>query len=378
MTTSTFDPAALLGALKRRAAEEGFSSVGVTAPSAIKAHGQRLREFVSLDRHGDMAWLADRIDWRADPTTLWPEARSVLMLTTSYGPDHDPLSLLADGSRGVVSAYAARRDYHDVVKKRLKSLGRWLVHEAGCEIKVFVDTAPVMEKPLAAAAGLGWQGKHTNMVSRSDGSWTFLGAIFTTVEFHADLPSPDHCGSCTRCLDICPTQAFPAPYQLDANRCLAYLSVEHQGSIPREFRRAMGNRIFGCDDCLAACPWNRFASETRDQRMALQHELLNPHLSDLLLLDDAAFREMFARTPVKRLGRDRFLRNVLVAAGNSGDVTLIDPVRRLLDDGSPLVRATAVWALWQLDPGQAEAESGRRQAEEADLLVQEEWSLGAS
>jgi epoxyqueuosine reductase len=373
MTTSISDHEILLADLKQHAADEGFSSVGVTAPSAISEQGRRLREFVAMDRHGDMGWLADRIDWRADPTALWPDAGSVVMLTTSYAPEHNPLALLADRKRGAVSAYAARRDYHDVVKKRLKAVGRWLVAETGCEIKVFVDTAPVMEKPLAAAAGLGWQGKHTNMVSRNDGSWTFLGAIFTTLDLPKDDPSPDHCGSCSRCLDICPTKAFPAPYQLDANRCLAYLTVEHQGVIPREFRRPMGNRIFGCDDCLAVCPWNRFAETARDQRLSVQEGLLNPPLEQLLTLDDPAFRSMFARTPVKRLGRDRFLRNVLVAAGNSADPDLLPQVRQLLDDEAALVRSMAVWAFRMLAPELASSEKEARSATETDEGVRAEW-----
>jgi epoxyqueuosine reductase len=374
MTTSTSDPSRLLDDLKRLSVEQGFGSLGVTRPASVARSGDRLREFVALDRHGDMNWLSDRIDWRADPTALWPDARSVVMLTTSYAPEHDPLQLLKRQNRGVISAYAARRDYHDVVKKRLKVLARWLVAETGCDVKVFVDTAPVMEKPLAAAAGVGWQGKHTNLVSRQDGSWTFLGAIFTTLDLPGDQPSGDHCGTCSRCLDICPTAAFPAPYQLDANRCLAYLTVEHQGMIPVEFRHAMGNRIFGCDDCLATCPWNRFAGESRDQKLTLQDELLNPPLGDLLALDDAAFRAMFAQTPVKRLGRNRFLRNVLVAAGNSGDPALLPRVRALLDDASPLVRGSAVWALSKIDPELAEAEKTGRLERESDVAVRAEWT----
>lgn len=377
MTTSTSDPSAVLARLRELASDQGFADLGVAAPSSVRMSGEKLKQFVALDRHGDMSWLADRIEWRSDPTALWPEARSVIMLTTSYAPPHDPLSLLDDHRRGAVSAYAARRDYHDVVKKRLKVLGRWLVAETGCEVKVFVDTAPVMEKPLAAAAGVGWQGKHTNLVSRLDGSWTFLGAIFTTMELPLDDTSPDHCGSCRRCLDICPTAAFPDPYQLDANRCLAYLTVEHQGLIPREFRPAMGNRIFGCDDCLAVCPWNRFAVKSHDQRLALQDDLLNPRLADLLVLDDPAFREMFARTPVKRLGRDRFIRNVLVATGNSGDQQLVPLVKALLDDASPLVRGTAVWALQCLSPETAAAERQARQANETNRTVHEEWNATA-
>ncbi|WP_417516545.1 tRNA epoxyqueuosine(34) reductase QueG [Minwuia sp.] len=379
MTTSTSEPAALLARLKQHAMDEGFAEVGVTTPDAVAVAGDHLREFIALERHGDMGWLADRIDWRSDPSALWPEARTVIMLTTSYAPAHDPLDLLQDGSSGAVSAYAARRDYHDVVKKRLKTVGRWLVSETGCDIKVFVDTAPVMEKPLAAAAGLGWQGKHTNLVSRSAGSWTFLGAIFTTLDFAPDEPAADRCGQCRRCLDICPTAAFPAPYQLDANRCIAYLTVEHQGPIPMQFRAAIGNRIFGCDDCLAVCPWNKFAEASRDTQIAVREQILNPPLSDLLGLDDAAFRTMFAQTTVKRLGRDRFLRNVLIAAGNSSDNRLIEPVADLLHDPSPLVRGAAVWAYARLASA---AESRSAQAlhviNETDPDVLAEWEAALS
>jgi len=378
MTISTSDIPDLLSRLRDMAAAEGFSSVGVTRPDAIPESGERLREFVGMGRQADMTWLADRLAWRSDPSALWPEARSVIMLTTSYAPGHDPLSLLDEQRKGVVSAYAARRDYHDVVKKRLKALGRWLVAETGCAIKVFVDTAPVMEKPLAAAAGLGWQGKHTNLVSRTDGSWTFLGAIFTTLEFSADAPMTDRCGACRRCLDICPTRAFPAPYQLDPRRCIAYLTVEHQGVIPVEFRKPIGNRIFGCDDCLAVCPWNKFAETSRDQRLAMKDGLLNPPLDEMLSLDDAAFRARFATTPVKRLGRHRFLRNVLIAAGNSGDAALVPAVRGLLDDPSPLVRASAVWALAQLAPAGFESERDRRSDTEPDEQVRQEWGGAAT
>lgn len=373
MTISTSETADLLAQLKQRAAGEGFSDIGVTRPDAISAAGGRLREFVSLGRQADMTWLADRLAWRSDPAALWPEAQSVVMLATSYAPDQDPMDLLEDRANGAVSAYAARRDYHDVVKKRLKSLGRWLVAETGCAIKVFVDTAPVMEKPLAAAAGIGWQGKHTNLVSRTDGSWTFLGAIFTTLDFAADAPMADHCGNCRRCLDICPTDAFPAPYQLDPRRCIAYLTVEHQGVIPAEFRKPIGNRIFGCDDCLAVCPWNKFAEASRDQRLAMKEGILNPPLAELLALDDAAFRTRFAATPVKRLGRNRFLRNVLIAAGNSGDPALVPAVVRLLDDPSPLVRASAVWALSQLSTPEFELQRGRHLDAETDEQVRREW-----
>ena len=375
MTTSTSEPQDLRGELERRACAEGFAAMGVTRSGGIGDAGARLDEFLDEGRQGDMAWLADRASWRRDPAALWPAARSIVMLSTNYGPDHDPLELLADGGRGAVSAYAARRDYHDVVKKRLKALGRWLVAETGCEIKVFVDTAPVMEKPLAAAAGLGWQGKHTNLVSRQAGSWTFLGAIFTTLDLPADAAETDHCGACRRCLDICPTDAFPAPYQLDPRRCIAYLTVEHQGPIPQEFRAAIGNRIFGCDDCLAVCPWNKFAQATRDDRLAMREEILNAPLGELLALDDAAFRQMFAQTPVKRLGRERFLRNVLIAAGNSGDRTLLPQIRALLCDPAPLVRGSAVWALSRLVGAEEIAECRRSfEPAEDDDRVRAEWA----
>ncbi|WP_416896267.1 MAG: tRNA epoxyqueuosine(34) reductase QueG [Minwuia sp.] len=374
MTISTSDPHAIAAALRRRAGEEGFSAVGITRPDAIPEAADRLKTFVEAGRHGDMHWLEERMGWRGDPAALWPAARSVIMLTTSYAPSHDPLSLLERPDRGAVSAYAARRDYHDVVKKRLKSLGRWLVAEHDCEIKVFVDTAPVMEKPLAAAAGVGWQGKHTNMVSRSDGSWTYLGAIFTTLDLPADEPGADRCGSCRRCQDICPTDAFPAPYQLDATRCIAYLTVEHQGPIPVEFRAAMGNRIFGCDDCLAVCPWNKFAEASRDQRLAVREGLLDPPLEELLELDDAGFRTLFAQTPVKRLGLARFLRNVLIAAGNSNEIKLLRSVSEKLDDSAPLVRGAAVWALGRLaDAGRFAVERDARLPDETDEDVRREW-----
>lgn len=342
----------------------------------------RLERFVELGHHGDMDWLRDRADWRGDPARLWPEVRSIIMLATSYAPPVDPLQSLSRHERGAVSVYAARRDYHDVVKGRLKQLGQSLLADARqvgtpAEIKVFVDTAPVMEKPLAAKAGLGWQGKHTNLVSRRHGSWTFLGAIFTTLDLPKDAPSGDHCGTCNRCLDICPTGAFPAPYQLDATRCIAYLTVEHQGQIPEQFRAAIGNRVFGCDDCLAVCPWNRFARDSRDVRLAMRQELHLAPLADLLALDDPAFRKRFAGTPVKRLGRARFLRNVLVAAGNAGDQGLLQQVRSLLADESPLVRGMAVWALSRIgDATLFRSESQPRLAAEPDAGVRAEWEAG--
>lgn len=334
--------------LRREAQALGFDAVGVTGPDAIPLAGSRLDQFLALGRHGDMAWLVEKAARRRHPNALWPGARSIIMLGLNYGPEENPLDRLQQVERGNVSVYAERKDYHIVVKKRLKALARWLQAEAGGGLKVFVDTAPVMEKPLAQAAGLGWQGKHSNLVSRDFGSWLFLGSIFTTLSLPPDTAEADHCGGCRRCLDICPTGAFPAPYQLDARRCLSYLSIEHQGHIGPEFRKPMGNRIFGCDDCLAVCPWNKFAVQAHDTTLAPRAGLGTPALSELLQLDDAAFRRLYAGTPVKRLGRDRFLRNVLIAAGNSGNGRLSVLVEPLLADPSNLVRAMAVWALLQL------------------------------
>ena len=278
-----------------------------------------MREFLSLGAHGDMAWMATNAERRGDPRALWPQARSIVMLGLNYGPDDDPLAILKDRRRGDISVYARGDDYHDLIKPRLKNLGRWLIDHAGGDIKVFVDTAPLMEKPLAAAAGLGWQGKHTNLVSRQLGSWLFLGAIFTTLDLPPDEAERDHCGNCRACLDVCPTAAFPAPYRLDARRCISYLTIEHKGAIPREFRELMGNRIYGCDDCLAVCPWNKFAVAGREAKLAARQALRAPLLADLVRLDDAAFRLLFAKSAVKRIGRARFIRNVLIAIGNSSD-----------------------------------------------------------
>ncbi|MBS0384875.1 MAG: tRNA epoxyqueuosine(34) reductase QueG [Proteobacteria bacterium] len=312
---------------------------------------------------------------RASPDALWSEARSVVCLALNYAPEADPLAVLERKDRGAVSVYAQGRDYHDVVKGKLKELAQWLAHETGADVKVFVDTAPLMEKPLAERAGLGWQGKHTNLVSREHGSWLFLGAILTAAELAPDAPHDDHCGSCRACLDICPTGAFPAPYQLDARRCLAYLTIEHKGQIPIEFRGALGNRVFGCDDCLAACPWNKFAQQARETRMSLRGDLRLAPLAELAGLDDAQFRARFAGTPVKRTGRDRFVRNVVCAIGNSGDVSLAPAAERLLDDNSPLVRGMAVWALRQL----LDADAFRRLKSERAPLEQDadaarEWA----
>ncbi|WP_108813483.1 tRNA epoxyqueuosine(34) reductase QueG [Loktanella sp. Alg231-35] len=329
--------------------EAGFASLGVCRPDALPELPERLQTFVDAGLHGQMAWMAERMHWRADPAALWPEARSVIMLAEPYTPEHDPLAVLETPDRAAISVYAQNRDYHDVVKKRLKRVGRWLIEQApGAEIKVFVDTAPVMEKPLAQAAGLGWQGKHTNLLSRDLGNWFFLGAIFTTVEFEPDRAEVSHCGSCTACLDICPTAAFPAPYQLDARRCISYLTIEHKGPVDAELRPLMGNRIYGCDDCLAICPWNKFAHEGRDTKLSARDDLIAPPLAELAVLDDAAFRVLFSGSPVKRIGRDRFVRNVAYAIGNSHDPALLPAVSPLVDDPDPAVADAARWAILQL------------------------------
>ncbi len=321
-----------------------------------------------------MAWMAANSDRRGDPSVLWPGARSIVMLGLNYGPDEDPLAILKDRERGGISVYARGDDYHDVIKPRLKDLGRWLIDNAGGDIKVFVDTAPVMEKPLAEAAGLGWQGKHTNLVSRELGSWLFLGAIFTTLDLPPDAPERDNCGICRACLDICPTDAFPAPYRLDARRCISYLTIEHKGPIPRALRPLMGNRIYGCDDCLAVCPWNKFAQAGREAKLAARAALRAPRLAELVRLDDAGFRALFTRSPVKRVGRARFVRNVLIAIGNSADGTLADEAARLLGDASPLVRGAAVWALGRLDGARLVACAATREGVESDPEVIAEWA----
>jgi epoxyqueuosine reductase len=383
MPTSISDGRAVTAALKemllREAAALGFDAIRVTSPDAASAAGERLDEFLAAGRHGDMQWMATHAERRRSPQHLWPDVRSIVMLGMSYAPKTNPLEVLDHPMRGAISVYAQGKDYHDILKGQLKQLAARLAGESGSEVKVFVDTAPVMEKPLAAAAGLGWQGKNTMLVSREHGSWLFLGAIFTTAELPLDAPEADHCGSCRRCLDVCPTAAFPAPYQLDARRCLAYLSIEHKGHIPAEFRRAMGNRVFGCDDCLAVCPWNKFAATAREARFHARAETDNPPLAELLQLDDAQFRARFAGTPVKRTGRDRFLRNVLIAAGNSGDASLLPHIEALLGDASPLVRAVAVWAMRQL-AGDGIGEGVRRKhlAREGDSDVRAEWHAAAT
>ena len=330
---------------------EGFIAAKVCSPDAAPETASRLGAFLEAGYHGQMSWMAERTAWRGDPTALWPEARSVVMLAESYAPEHDPLEILARRDRAAISVYAQGKDYHDLVKKRLKRVGRWLVDAAGCEIKVFVDTAPVMEKPLAQAAGLGWQGKHTNLLSRDFGNWVFLGAIFTTAELAPDTAEVDHCGSCRACLDVCPTDAFPAPYRLDARRCISYLTIEHKGPVDEALRALMGNRIYGCDDCLAVCPWNKFAVQAREVRYSARDDLKAPKLAELAGLDDAAFRAKFSGSPIKRIGRDRFVRNVLYAIGNSGEAALVEAARSRANDPEPSVADAARWAVRRLTQG---------------------------
>lgn len=348
--------------------------MGIARPDAIPQAPEQLKRFLAEGAHGDMDWMATTAERRGDPRVLWQQARSIVMLGMNYGPGADPLAVLREGRQGAISVYAQGDDYHDIIKPRLKALARWLIVQAGGDAKVFVDTAAVMEKPLGAAAGLGWQGKHTNLVSRQYGSWLFLGAIFTTIELAPDAPERDHCGHCRACLDICPTAAFPAPYRLDARRCISYLTIEHKGPIARELRPLMGNRIYGCDDCLAVCPWNKFAQMGREARLSARAALKAPALADLVRLDEGAFRALFAKSPVKRIGRDRFVRNVLIAIGNSADSTLAAEAERLVSDKSALVRGSAVWALGRLDPGRLAALAPACQAMEADPDVREEWT----
>ncbi|HEX2559208.1 tRNA epoxyqueuosine(34) reductase QueG [Phenylobacterium sp.] len=336
----------------------------------------RLAEFVAAGRHGEMAWMETTAERRAHPTAMWPGARSAIVLGMNYGPEHDPLAVLADRTKGAISVYAQGDDYHDLIKKRLKAVARWVQDRFGGELKVFVDTAPLMEKPLAERAGIGWQGRHTNLVSREHGSWLFLGSILTALELRPDPAAEETCGSCRACLDVCPTNAFPAPFQLDARRCISYLTIELKGPIPHEFRTALGNRIYGCDDCLAVCPWNKFASTAHEQALHARQALRAPSLAELSRLDDAAFRALFAKSPVKRIGRDRFVRNVLYAIGNSGEPALAAEALRLLDDPAPLVRGAAIWALARLlPPAEFEALRERRAPAEADPQVRDEWRL---
>jgi epoxyqueuosine reductase len=362
--------------LKGRIAEEakalGFDAVRFASADAVEGAGENLDAFLAEGRQGDMRWLATTAERRKSPRVLWPEAQSVILLGLNYGRAGDPLSILDEKSRGAISIYAQAADYHDLLKAKLKPLASRVRELAGGEVKIFVDTAPVMEKPLAARAGLGWQGKHTNLVSREFGSWLFIGSIFTTAAIAPDEPEEDHCGACRRCLDVCPTGAFTAPYRIDARACISYLTIEHKGHIAPRFREAMGNRIFGCDDCLAVCPWNKFAEVGRESKLSVRAESDNPPLAELLLLDDAAFRARFRGTPIKRTGRDRFLRNVLIAAGNSGDRTLVPRVEARLLDGSPLVRAMAVWALSRLAPSRFRALRASH-GNDPDPAVRSEW-----
>ena len=352
----------------------GFEAAGVARADGAPVDAESLREFLRLGYAEDMAWLARTAERRAAPRALWPAARSIVVVGMNYGPAHDPLGLLETPARGIVSAYAQGRDYHDVMKGRLRRLARFVADTFGAEVKLFVDTAPVMEKPLAARAGIGWQGKHTNLVSREHGSWLFLGELFTTLDLVPDKGEVDRCGSCRQCLDVCPTDAFPAPYRLDARRCISYLTIEHKGHIAPEYRAAMGNRIYGCDDCLAVCPWNKFASRTADYAFLPRAELTAPRLADLAALDDATFRTVFSGSAIKRVGRDRFVRNVLIAIGNCGDAGVWPVAEKLLGDGSPLVRAMAVWAARRLlTPDAFTKLRARHEPAERDPEVLAEW-----
>ncbi|NGN42577.1 tRNA epoxyqueuosine(34) reductase QueG [Mesorhizobium sp. CGMCC 1.15528] len=361
--------------IDREAARAGFAAVAVTTPDAIPQAPMRLAEFVADGFHGSMAWISETLQRRADPSTLWPEVRSIIVLAMNYGPESDPRALQEKRDRGAISVYAQNRDYHDVMKGRLKEIAGKIVARAGGDVKVFVDTAPVMEKPLAQSAGIGWQGKHTNLVSREFGSWLFLGTIFCTAELTPDKAEEDHCGSCRACLDACPTDAFPAPYRLDARRCISYLTIENKGPIPQEFRAAIGNRIYGCDDCLAACPWNKFARAASEAKLVARDDLRAPALADFLAMDDTGFRDFFSGSPVKRIGRDRFLRNVLIAAGNSGDASLAAACESLAADASPLVRGAAVWALSRLMEPTAFSALATSARQDDDADVRREWLM---
>ncbi|WP_411289115.1 tRNA epoxyqueuosine(34) reductase QueG [Phenylobacterium sp.] len=376
MTISTSDDREDL--IRAEAKALGFDLCRFTDLDDAWPAAGRLAEFVAEGRHGEMGWLADTADRRAHPRAMWGEARSAVVLGINYGPARNPLEILEHPTLGAISAYAQGDDYHDLVKQRLKALARWLQARFGGELKVFVDTAPLLEKPLAERAGVGWQGRHTNLVSREFGSWLFLGSILTTLNLAPDAPEAMHCGSCQACLDICPTKAFPAPFQLDARRCISYLTIELKGPIPHEFRPALGNRIYGCDDCLAVCPWNKFAQAAAEQKLSAREALRAPSLSNLAMLDDAAFRTLFAKSPVKRLGRDRFIRNVCYAIGNSGESALAEVVLRLIEDASPLVRGAAVWALSRLLRADAFARLKAGIGDlETDAQVCEEWSAAA-
>jgi epoxyqueuosine reductase len=359
--------------IRARALQEGFDVVRFAKAESPPKAAEGLKAFLENDHHGTMDWMEKNADRRADPQTLWPDARTAIVLGVNYGPRNGYYDQPVAKDRAAISVYAQGDDYHDVIKTKLKRLAGWIAQEFACEVKVFIDTAPVMEKPLAQAAGVGWQGKHTNLVSRLYGSWLFLGSVFTTLEISPDEPESDHCGGCRRCLDVCPTDAFPASYELDARRCISYLTIEHKGHIPVEFRAPLGNRIYGCDDCLAVCPWNKFASLSREIKLRARAELVQPKLAELARLDDAGFREIFRGSPVKRIGRDRFVRNVLIAIGNSGDATLAAVAEELLDDPSPLVRAMAVWALNRLASSRAKKIATEKAESESDADVRGEW-----
>jgi epoxyqueuosine reductase len=365
-----------LAALEEKARALGIDAFGTVSLLQETQDRERLFAFLDAGHHGSMDWMEREKERRAHPRSLWPEARSAVMVGVSYAPPRNPMERLAFHDRGNISAYAQGRDYHELVKSRIRQLAHHMAAISGAAVKIFVDTAPLMEKPWAMRAGLGWQGKHTNLVSRAHGSWLFLGAILTTLDLAEAGAETDHCGSCTRCLDICPTDAFPAPYQLDARACLAYLTIEHKGPIPEPYRKPMGNRIFGCDDCLAVCPWNKFAQTSQHAQLHARAEIALPHLKDLAELDDEQFRELFAGSPIKRTGRDRFVRNVMIALGNASNPAHLPAVRARLDDASPLVRGAAIWALKQLDAAQFEAQRAIRAAFEADPLVQAEWGMG--
>ena len=362
--------------LRQRAGDLGFCELRITRASLPAETGRRLRQAVGDGHHASMDWLATTLDRRSSPDAMWAGATSCIMLAMSYTPEMDVMARLEQRSTGVISTYALGRDYHDVIKGRLKTLAGWLAAQTGQDVKVFVDTAPLMEKPLAQRAGLGWQGKHTNLVSREHGSWVFLGAILSAADLTPDEAEVDHCGSCTSCLEICPTRAFPAPYRLDARRCISYLTIEHKGHIDIEFRKAMGNRIYGCDDCLAVCPWNKFAAEAREAKLAARADLVSPPLAHLAALDDQAFRTLFSGSPVKRIGRDRFVRNVMIAVGNSGNVNLIPCAEKLLDEASAQIRAMAIWALSRLLPKEEFAQlATARRNDEPDEDVRREWDV---
>ncbi len=367
--------ASFIEKLKAKAAQTGFDACRVTQAELPVQIGDRLREAVSQSHHGTMEWMKSTLDRRITPRAMWNEAQSAILLGVNYSPHSDPMETLDMPDRATISVYARNRDYHDVIKGRLKTLASWLVSQTGEDVKVFVDTAPLMEKPLAQQAGLGWQGKHTNLVSRKFGSWLFLGSILTTADLPFDDPEVDHCGSCRSCLDICPTKAFPRPYQLDARRCISYLTIEHQGPIAHEFREDMGNRIFGCDDCLAVCPWNKFAQTAQEAKLKARKDLHAPKLEKLAALDDPSFRKLFSGSPIKRIGRDRFIRNVMIAVGNSGNKKLKPSVLKNLDDTNPVVRGAAIWALSRLEKPEAFTDMRKKEVErEPDAYVRSEWN----